>query len=115
MSLILLDREEQFATVTMNRPDARNALSRALVTDFREALRDTAADPSLRALIVAGTRESNAPMNARPAISWPAVVANEATREVTAKAAMPTCSIRRRPNRSPRCPPSSSSPAKTSV
>jgi enoyl-CoA hydratase/carnithine racemase len=60
MSLILIDRAEQTATVTMNRPEARNALSRALVTEFRDTLRDLAADPSLRALIVAGTRESNA-------------------------------------------------------
>jgi enoyl-CoA hydratase/carnithine racemase len=60
MSQILVDRAEQIATVTMNRPEARNALSRALVTEFRETLGNLAADPSLRALIVAGTRESNA-------------------------------------------------------
>jgi enoyl-CoA hydratase/carnithine racemase len=60
MSQILVDRAEQIATVTMSRPEARNALSRALVTEFRETLGNLAADPSLRALIVAGTRESNA-------------------------------------------------------
>ena len=34
MNLILVDRAAQFATVTMNRPEARNALGRALVADF---------------------------------------------------------------------------------
>ena len=60
MNLILVDRAAQFATVTMNRPEARNALGRALVADFRSTLADLAADPTVRALIVAGTRESNA-------------------------------------------------------
>jgi enoyl-CoA hydratase/carnithine racemase len=60
MSLILLDRAEQFATVTMNRPEARNALGRALTAEFRSTLVDLAADPTVRALIIAGTRESNA-------------------------------------------------------
>ena len=60
MSLILLDRAEQFATVTMNRPEARNALGRALTAEFRSTLADLAADPTVRALIIAGTRESNA-------------------------------------------------------
>jgi len=60
MNLILVDRAAQFATVTMNRPEARNALGRALVADFRTTLADLAADPTVRALIVAGTRESNA-------------------------------------------------------
>jgi len=60
MNLILVDRAAQFATVTMNRPEARNALGRALVADFRATLADLAADPTVRALIVAGTRESNA-------------------------------------------------------
>jgi len=60
MNMILVDRAAQFATVTMNRPEARNALGRALVADFRSTLADLAADPTVRALIVAGTRESNA-------------------------------------------------------
>jgi enoyl-CoA hydratase/carnithine racemase len=60
MSLILLDRAEQFATVTMNRPEARNALGRALVAEFRSTLADLAADPTVRAVIIAGTRESSA-------------------------------------------------------
>src|SRR3954451_5541305 len=54
-------------------------------------------------------------MNARPAISWSADEANDATSDVAANATIPICSSRRRPNRSPRCPPRSSSPANTSV
>ena len=59
-ALVLVADHGAVRVLTLNRPQARNALSRALVTDFRAILRDLAADPSLRALIVAGTRESNA-------------------------------------------------------
>jgi enoyl-CoA hydratase/carnithine racemase len=60
MSLILVARTDYVATVTLNRPEARNALSRALVAEFREGLAELGADDRLRALIVAATRESNA-------------------------------------------------------
>jgi methylglutaconyl-CoA hydratase len=60
MSLIEVERTEQIATVTLNRPEARNALGRALVAELRAALAMLGSDASLRALIVAGTRESSA-------------------------------------------------------
>jgi methylglutaconyl-CoA hydratase len=60
MSLMLVDRTDYVATITLNRPEARNALSRALVAEFRAALAELGADSRLRALIVAATRESNA-------------------------------------------------------
>ena len=55
MSLVRVDRTEGVASVTMDRPDARNALSRALVADFRAALADLSADDGLRAVIVRGS------------------------------------------------------------
>lgn len=60
MSLIEIARAEHIATVTLNRPEARNALGRALVSEFRAALASLANEGSLRALIVAGTRASSA-------------------------------------------------------
>jgi enoyl-CoA hydratase/carnithine racemase len=60
MSLILVERTDYVATVTLNRPEARNALSRALVAEFRAALAELGAESRLRALIVTATRESNA-------------------------------------------------------
>jgi enoyl-CoA hydratase/carnithine racemase len=60
MSQILVARTDYVATVTLNRPEARNALSRALVAELRTALTELGADDRLRALIVAATRESSA-------------------------------------------------------
>ncbi len=61
MSLIELDRRSSaVACLTLNRPEARNALSRALVAELRGHLAELAADPSLRVLIIAATRESSA-------------------------------------------------------
>ncbi|MFN7163438.1 MAG: enoyl-CoA hydratase-related protein [Hyphomonas sp.] len=41
-------------TITLNRPDALNALNRALMEQFRTALAVAAADPSVRTLIITG-------------------------------------------------------------
>lgn len=61
MSLITREAlSEHIARLTLNRPEARNALSRALVADLRGHLAELAADRQLRVLIVAATRESNA-------------------------------------------------------
>jgi enoyl-CoA hydratase/carnithine racemase len=60
MSLIEVQRTKHIATVTLNRPEARNALGRALVAELRTTLGELGGDGSLRALIVAGTRESSA-------------------------------------------------------
>jgi len=50
----LLVREGTVATVTMNRPERRNALSLAMMTDLLAALRALAAQPQTRAIILAG-------------------------------------------------------------
>lgn len=52
-----VERGGAIATVTLNRPAARNALSRQLVTDLLAALTDLSHDPSLRALILTGAGE----------------------------------------------------------
>jgi enoyl-CoA hydratase/carnithine racemase len=60
MSLIEVSRQDHVATLTLNRPEARNALGRALVAEFRAALIKMSADKSLWVLIVTGTRACNA-------------------------------------------------------
>jgi enoyl-CoA hydratase/carnithine racemase len=60
MSQIEVNSAEHIAEITMNRPEARNALGPQLVGEFREALADLAAAPNLRVVIVRGSRECNA-------------------------------------------------------
>lgn len=61
MSLVLLDRPAPHQVrLTLNRPEARNALSRALVAEFRDHLYALSSDSDVRVLIIAATRESNA-------------------------------------------------------
>lgn len=42
------------ATLTLNRPDKRNALNSALVTALKDALRDLATDPAVRVVVLTG-------------------------------------------------------------
>lgn len=52
--LVLVDVRERIATITLNRPDARNALSRALISAMRSAVRDAQADDGVDVLILTG-------------------------------------------------------------
>lgn len=58
MSLILVSRDDAVATVTLNRPETMNALSRALRAELAGVMRDLAADETVRAIVLtgAGTR-----------------------------------------------------------
>ena len=47
-------REGTVATITMNRPERRNALSLSMMTDLIDALRGVARQPATRAIILAG-------------------------------------------------------------
>jgi 2-(1,2-epoxy-1,2-dihydrophenyl)acetyl-CoA isomerase len=51
---LLIDRDGAVVTLTMNRPDALNALDVELKVGLREALRELAADRSCRAIVLAG-------------------------------------------------------------
>jgi enoyl-CoA hydratase len=55
MSKVLLEKHDGFAIVTLNRPDAMNALSRELRKDFVAAFTDCAADPAVRVIILTGS------------------------------------------------------------
>ena len=51
---LLLERDGGTARVTLNRPDRRNALSLALMTELREVVAALGADPATRAIVIAG-------------------------------------------------------------
>ncbi len=53
-SLIQLQVEGGIATLTLNRPDKRNAMSDAMRTQFIDALERVAADNAIRALVLTG-------------------------------------------------------------
>jgi 2-(1,2-epoxy-1,2-dihydrophenyl)acetyl-CoA isomerase len=53
--VLLVERNEGVATLTMNRPESMNSLSVALKEALVETARDVAADPSVRAVVLTGT------------------------------------------------------------
>ena len=54
MSKVLLEKRDGFAIVTLNRPEAMNALSRDLRKDFVSVFEQCCQDPALRVLILTG-------------------------------------------------------------
>lgn len=57
MAYVLLDQQEGVATVTLNRPEAMNALSRALRDELCQCLAELAANRSVRAVVLTGAGE----------------------------------------------------------
>ena len=53
-AILLEERTDSVLRLTLNRPEARNALSRALMTALVEALGRAAADPETRVIVIAG-------------------------------------------------------------
>ena len=51
---LLADLTDRVLTITLNRPEARNALSPALTTAFRQTLKDYGDHPDVGALVVTG-------------------------------------------------------------
>lgn len=54
MSLVLVTVSDSLATVTLNRPDKVNALTRELCQELIAALRGVSADPAVRVILVTG-------------------------------------------------------------
>ncbi len=52
--LVLRDDHATTAVLILNRPEARNALSRALIARLNERLDEALADPAVRAIVLAG-------------------------------------------------------------
>ena len=57
MSLVLVSRDDAVVTVTLNRPQAMIALSRALRAELAAAMRALAADDGVRAIVLTGAGE----------------------------------------------------------
>jgi enoyl-CoA hydratase/carnithine racemase len=57
MSLILVEVADRVATVTLNRPEALNAISTELAIELAEAFEPLATDPGVRAVVLAGAGE----------------------------------------------------------
>lgn len=54
-TLVLLEKTDHIALITMNRPESRNALSLALLHDLKDTLSTLANDRDVRCLILTGT------------------------------------------------------------
>jgi enoyl-CoA hydratase len=52
--LVLTERDDAVLTVTMNRPDRRNALNPAMMAALTEVLKAAEADPDVRCVVLAG-------------------------------------------------------------
>ena len=59
METILIAKEGNVATITINRPQALNALSTTVLTELNAALDEVAADPNVYALIITGAGEKS--------------------------------------------------------
>ena len=55
---VLLSRDANVATITLNRPAARNALDTSTKVALREALEEVAADAAVRCVVVTGTGQA---------------------------------------------------------
>src|ERR1700730_1839347 len=51
---LLYDVHEHVATITINRPDRRNALSRTAISELRRAVAEAKADPDVRVVVITG-------------------------------------------------------------
>ena len=52
--VVITERRGPVAVITLNRPEARNALNADLVAAFPQAVRDVDADPEVRAIVLTG-------------------------------------------------------------
>ncbi len=79
MSEILNATENSILTVTLNRPEKRNALNDALIDDLKNALREADKDENLRAILIKGAGKdfcSGADLSALQKISESSVLEN---------------------------------------
>jgi len=51
---IVYGKQEQVATITLNRPKALNALNTALLTELKDTLEDAEADAAVRVIVITG-------------------------------------------------------------
>lgn len=79
MSEIITNIEDRIFTITLNRPEKRNALNDALVNELKDALREADQDETLRAVVIKGAGKdfcSGADLSALQKISESGVLEN---------------------------------------
>jgi methylglutaconyl-CoA hydratase len=79
MSEILTATEDAFFTITLNRPEKRNALNDALINELKEVLREADKNETLRAIVIRGAGKdfcSGADLSALQKISESSVLEN---------------------------------------
>jgi len=79
MSEIIIQNEKKICTITLNRPEKRNALNDAMIKDLKNALREAGADENLRAIVIKGAGKdfcSGADLSALRKISESSVLEN---------------------------------------
>ncbi|MBX3292766.1 MAG: enoyl-CoA hydratase/isomerase family protein [Acidobacteria bacterium] len=54
MNVVTTNTESRVRTITLNRPDKRNALNDELIAELKDALREADADESVRAIVMRG-------------------------------------------------------------
>src|SRR6478609_8272644 len=55
--MLLVERQDAVAVVTFNRPEAMNALSKALRAALAQAITELDADPSVKVIVLTGAGE----------------------------------------------------------
>ena len=58
---VIFEKNDKIATLTLNRPDVMNAMSKEMIEDLWEAVKDLAADDSIRVVILRGAGDHFAP------------------------------------------------------
>ena len=79
MSEILTTKEDSILTITLNRPEKRNALNDALITELKTALREADKDETLHSIVIKGAGKdfcSGADLSALQKISESSVLEN---------------------------------------
>lgn len=61
MSELLISRHDRVLQLTLNRPQARNALNNALLTQIADALESAAADASISVCVISGNPRFSPP------------------------------------------------------
>jgi len=52
--MLLVDKKDGIARITLNRPEVRNAFDDSLISQLRDAFEDVGGDPSVRAVVLTG-------------------------------------------------------------
>ncbi|MFW6125678.1 MAG: enoyl-CoA hydratase/isomerase family protein, partial [Chloroflexota bacterium] len=55
---VLVDKRNWVATITMNRPDRRNAMTTTMLVELARAFRQLGADPEVRVIILTGAGDA---------------------------------------------------------